>query len=408
MTLKTLLLGSATAFAVVGGAQAADLSVAEPVDYVRVCDAFGTGFWYIPGTDTCLAIHGYVQMDINMHPRGVVLGGNEDNLGDSGPPVGKDHYSTYDYNTEAGVNFTSKSMTEFGELTSFVDIRGNFNNSTSAQYETENTTNGHEGETRFSTQGITHLDSAYLQLGALLAGHTASTFDYGGKFDTGVTDTGLFAGRSDTKTDQIRLSWAMSGFGIMLGIEDPRDRWGTGLPGVTKYGSNDGDVSMPDIIGAVTMSQANWDAKLSVGVASTAPDMAPGPDPVVTGFGLQGGITFKLDSIAQGDQLRLLGAWSNNASSFVGGTAPTGNSWSVLGSFQHFWTPQLSTAITGTYISDPGCDGFGGCGYNKVYTASGDLVWAPVAGFTAAIAGQYYNSNGTGTVRARLRLKRSF
>jgi hypothetical protein len=41
MKLKTLLLSSAAAFAVVGGAQAADLSVAEPVDYVKVCDAFG-------------------------------------------------------------------------------------------------------------------------------------------------------------------------------------------------------------------------------------------------------------------------------------------------------------------------------------------------------------------------------
>ncbi len=67
MKLKTLLLGSAAAFAVVGGAQAADLSVAEPVDYVRVCDAFGVGYWYIPGTDTCLKIGGYVQFDVKFH-----------------------------------------------------------------------------------------------------------------------------------------------------------------------------------------------------------------------------------------------------------------------------------------------------------------------------------------------------
>ena len=61
MKLKTLLLSSAAAFAVVGGAQAADLSVAEPVDYVKVCDAFGAGYWYIPGTDTCLKIGGLVS-----------------------------------------------------------------------------------------------------------------------------------------------------------------------------------------------------------------------------------------------------------------------------------------------------------------------------------------------------------
>eukprot|EP01035_Chromulina_nebulosa_P013476 gene13476-17892_t len=67
MTLKSLLLGTAAAFAVVTGAQAADAIVAaapEPMDYVKVCDAFGTGYFYIPGTETCLKISGHVRMDI--------------------------------------------------------------------------------------------------------------------------------------------------------------------------------------------------------------------------------------------------------------------------------------------------------------------------------------------------------
>ena len=84
MKLKTLLLGSAAAFAVVGGAQAADLSVAEPVDYVRVCDAFGVGYWYIPGTDTCLKIGGYVQFDVKFHYDGGRLVGLQRALGKLG------------------------------------------------------------------------------------------------------------------------------------------------------------------------------------------------------------------------------------------------------------------------------------------------------------------------------------
>ena len=65
MKLKALFLGTAAAFAVSGGAQAADLALAvEPIDYVKVCDAFGTGYYYIPGTDTCLKVGGYIQMDI--------------------------------------------------------------------------------------------------------------------------------------------------------------------------------------------------------------------------------------------------------------------------------------------------------------------------------------------------------
>ena len=63
MKLKSLLFGSAAVIAAGTGAQAADLPTVEPVEYVRICDAFGTGFYYIPGTDTCLKISGYVRVD---------------------------------------------------------------------------------------------------------------------------------------------------------------------------------------------------------------------------------------------------------------------------------------------------------------------------------------------------------
>ncbi|RYC17847.1 porin [Ciceribacter ferrooxidans] len=68
MNIKSLLLGSAAALAVVSGAQAADAIVAaepEPMEYVRVCDAFGTGYFYIPGTETCLKIGGYVRAQLD-------------------------------------------------------------------------------------------------------------------------------------------------------------------------------------------------------------------------------------------------------------------------------------------------------------------------------------------------------
>ena len=64
MKLKSLLIGAAGLFAVTG-AQAADLPPApEPVDYVRVCDAFGSGFFYIPGTDSCLRLRGRLRTEI--------------------------------------------------------------------------------------------------------------------------------------------------------------------------------------------------------------------------------------------------------------------------------------------------------------------------------------------------------
>ena len=60
--VKSLLLGSAAGLVAVAGAQAADLPVkAKPVEYVKVCYLYGAGFYYIPGTDICMKIGGYVR-----------------------------------------------------------------------------------------------------------------------------------------------------------------------------------------------------------------------------------------------------------------------------------------------------------------------------------------------------------
>src|SRR5205085_10477921 len=62
--VKSLLLGGAAGLVAVAGAQAADLPVkAKPVEYVKVCSLYGEGFFYIPGTDTCLKIGGWVRLD---------------------------------------------------------------------------------------------------------------------------------------------------------------------------------------------------------------------------------------------------------------------------------------------------------------------------------------------------------
>ena len=63
MKIKSLLLGSAAVMIAVSGAQAADAIVieAEPMEYVKVCDMYGAGFFYIPGTETCININGYVR-----------------------------------------------------------------------------------------------------------------------------------------------------------------------------------------------------------------------------------------------------------------------------------------------------------------------------------------------------------
>lgn len=59
--LSTTLVASLSAT----GAIAADMpQVSEPVEYVSVCDAFGTGYFQIPGKDTCMLIGGQVRTQV--------------------------------------------------------------------------------------------------------------------------------------------------------------------------------------------------------------------------------------------------------------------------------------------------------------------------------------------------------
>src|SRR4026209_2510105 len=85
MNIKSLLLGSAAALVAVTGARAADAVVVaepEPVEYVRVCDVYGTSYYYIPGTEICLKIGGYVQYDIGVGDLFGAVSGDVRNPGD--------------------------------------------------------------------------------------------------------------------------------------------------------------------------------------------------------------------------------------------------------------------------------------------------------------------------------------
>jgi hypothetical protein len=71
MTLfKSLLLGSAAGLVAIAGASAADLpsKKAAPATYVKICDAYGAGFFYIPGTETCVKLGGYTRYELQYTP----------------------------------------------------------------------------------------------------------------------------------------------------------------------------------------------------------------------------------------------------------------------------------------------------------------------------------------------------
>src|SRR5579862_4367995 len=69
--VKSILLGSAAGLVAVTAGQAADLPVkAQPVQYVRVCNMYGAGFYYMPGTDMCIKIGGYARAEVTEYSNG--------------------------------------------------------------------------------------------------------------------------------------------------------------------------------------------------------------------------------------------------------------------------------------------------------------------------------------------------
>src|ERR1700752_2291822 len=103
--VKSLVLGSTAALFAMGGAQAADLpGKAKAVEYVRICSLYGAGFFYIPGTDTCIKIGGYLRADLNIH------GGNSDAPFWSGDPAIQSRFANY-YNDYARMALTIDTRT---------------------------------------------------------------------------------------------------------------------------------------------------------------------------------------------------------------------------------------------------------------------------------------------------------
>src|SRR3954469_17268387 len=112
--VKSLLLGSAAGLVAIAGAQAADMPVkAKPVEYVKVCSLYGEGFFYVPGTDTCLKLGGYlrVQAEYNAGNGGIVSGSTQ--TGQLGLFT-RDRNTDINYRVRAALSWDVRTQTEYG------------------------------------------------------------------------------------------------------------------------------------------------------------------------------------------------------------------------------------------------------------------------------------------------------
>jgi hypothetical protein len=244
MEFKSLLYGSVAVLVGTGastGALAADPPIAaEPVEYVRVCDAFGKGFFYIPGTDTCLRISGRVRVQ-------AFLRDNND------ADKNTNHFTSY---ARAYINMDARTETDLGLLRSYFSFRHTFGDRDidTSDYELD-----------YGTALV--VDEAFISLsndmGQLTVGYTSSFFDFFG----GYTFTGN--GGHDQTADANLFGYTFNvgnGVSVSLSLEDPYASgrksaidalvYGSTATGGTYWtGSIYGGQEIPDIVASLRADQ---------------------------------------------------------------------------------------------------------------------------------------------------------
>ena len=116
--VKSLLLGTAAGLVAMTGAQAADLPVkAKPVQYVKICSLYGAGFYYIPGTDMCLKIGGWVRAEYSYGYNGSMTAGPY-----NGNNVNNRTTNDMGWRSRGYITADARNQSEYGTIRSYIAV----------------------------------------------------------------------------------------------------------------------------------------------------------------------------------------------------------------------------------------------------------------------------------------------
>ncbi|MHA6642491.1 porin [Mesorhizobium sp. A623] len=224
MNIKSLLFGSAAALVAVSGARAADAVVVaepEPAEYVRICDVYGAGYFYIPGTETCLRVGGYVRVDISGGDAGSFDGRATTDVMDG------DARRSYHVQSRFALRTWTGQETELGTLKTYTETRFNYANGGSS----------------------TSLNFAWIQLGGLRIGADESVFDtFQGYAGNVIQDTLVPYGGFETNLISYTFDGG-NGFSAIVSVEQGNNADGNGFDVIDSY--------VPHVVGGVKYT-AGW------------------------------------------------------------------------------------------------------------------------------------------------------
>ncbi|MBU0585438.1 MAG: porin [Alphaproteobacteria bacterium] len=208
--MNRLLFGTGIAL-LTSAAHAADPVVVaepEPMEYVRICEAYGVGFYYIPGTETCLKVGGYVRMDVGAGAFGLT---NVADKSDPGFRFDPNLNDTYDMRARFQLRLDSRAETELGTLRTYAAI--NF------QYETFADQEDYYSFNLTNTTDYLSIEHAYIELAGFRVGKTDSLFSTFTGYGGGVINDDII-GYGPYGTHQFAYGWGNDdGFGAAIALE---------------------------------------------------------------------------------------------------------------------------------------------------------------------------------------------
>ena len=254
--VKSLLLGSAAGLAAMTGAQAADLPVkAKPVEYVKICSLYGAGFYYIPGTDTCIRIGGHIRAEISFNSRG--SGVQSWGVGDGTATQTRDR--DYFYTRSRGFLFAdTRTQTAYGTLRTFQHYR--LEAATPVGVAAAATALGLDaaviqwGGFTIGKVGTSYLDNPYNYAANYVNGHYGTSDNvalgfvaaYTHQFGNGISGTIALEDPKNGNVVRSRLNGTNLAGGVNL----------TSLPGVAPAPDSRGGNTWPDVVGQLRIDQA--------------------------------------------------------------------------------------------------------------------------------------------------------
>lgn len=394
-----LALATAAVLGLAGTAQAADLAKKAPAaaNYVKVCDAYGAGYFYIPGSDTCLKIGGYARFQLdafdNNRAGNLAVGASS--------PFGNSRSQNQGRTlARADITLDARTATELGLLRSFVEATfDNFSYGTAWG----NGSNAGQAAT------AAYLNQAFIQFAGLTAGRAESFFDFFTSASPAFTLTSTTGPVADKKVNLLAYTFAFgNGISASLSIEDAstagngnvgysdsrRQGYLTGgFSGFNTYGG----VHTPDLVANVNITQA-WGAAQIMGVLHDDYDIS-GAGKV--GWAVGAGVTVNLPMLAAGDVFSLQGTYGQGATNYVSNynglsdyyynsatnSIEQTKAWNITAGLHHDWVKTLGSSLVVAYTN---VDGFNSTAANvqdrKLTDVRGNLSWKPVTGL--AITGE--------------------